>query len=66
MKYQIGFKFKPTFSSNIDFFEVRGIDEKRNMVLTIVHPKSGSSFNDEIEKEYYEGAFFTGDYVAMK
>lgn len=66
MKYQIGFKFKPTFSSNIDFFEVRGIDEKRNMVLTIVHPKSGYPFNDEIEKEYYEGAFITGDYAAME
>lgn len=66
MKYQIGFKFKPTFSSNIDFFEVRGIDEKRDMVLTTVHPKSGSPFEDEIEKKYYDSAFFTGDYVAIK
>lgn len=66
MIYQIGFKFKPTFSSNIDYFEVRGVDEKRDMVLTIVHPKNGFTFNDEIEKVYYESAFFTGDYVAMK
>ena len=50
MKYKVGFKFKPTFYSNIDFFEVRGIDESRDMVLTIVHPKTGFPFNDEIEK----------------
>jgi hypothetical protein len=66
MIYKIGFKFKPTFDSNIDFFEVRGIDEKRDMVLTIVHPKSGFTFNDEIERVYYESAFITGDYKAIK
>ena len=66
MKYTKGFKFKPTFSSNIDFFEVRGVDESRDMILTIVHPKSGYSFNDEIEKVYYDSAFITGDYVAIK
>ena len=66
MKYQKGFRFKPTFSSNIDFFEVRGIDEKRDMVLTIVHPKSGFSFEDEIEKVYYDSAFMTGDYVPVE
>ena len=66
MIYQKGFKFKPTISSNIDFFEVRGIDEKRDMVLTIVHPKSGFDFNDEIERVYYESAFITGDYVAIR
>lgn len=64
MIIETGFKFKPTFSSPIDFFEVRGIDEKRNMVLTIVYPKNGEPFNDEIEKPYYEGAFITGDYIA--
>ena len=66
MKYQKGFKFKPTFSSNIDFFEVRGVDESRDMVLTIVHPKSGFSFDDEIERVYYDSAFMTGDYVPVK
>lgn len=66
MKYQKGFRFKPTFSSNIDFFEVRGVDESRDMVLTIVHPKSGFSFEDEIEKVYYDSAFMTGDYVPVK
>jgi len=66
MKYKIGFKFKPTFSSNINFFEVRGIDEERDMILTIVHPKQGFNFNDEIEREYYDSAFLTGDYVAIK
>lgn len=66
MKYKAGFKFKPTFYSNIDFFEVRGIDESRDMILTIVHPKTGFPFNDEIERVYYDSAFFTGDYVAIK
>lgn len=66
MKYQKGFRFKPTFSSNIDFFEVRGVDESRDMVLTIVHPKSGFSFEDEIEKVYYDSAFMTGDYVPVE
>ena len=64
MTQEPGFKFKPTFTSSIDFFEVRGIDEKRNMVLTIVYPKNGEPFNDEIENPYYEAAFVTGDYVA--
>ena len=66
MIYKIGFKFKPTFNSNIEYFEVRGIDEDRDMVLTTVHPKSGFPFNDEIEKIYYESAFVTGDYRAIK
>ena len=65
MSIQTGFKFKPTFSSNIDFFEVRGVDESRDMVLTIVHPKTGHPFNDEIERVYYESAFITGDYVGI-
>lgn len=66
MIHQTGFKFKPTFNSNISYFEVRGIDEKRDMVLTTVHPKTGNSFPDEIERIYYDSAFETGDYVAMK
>lgn len=66
MKYKVGFKFKPAFNSNIDFFEVRGIDESRDMVLTTVHPKTGFSFNDEIERVYYDSAFFTGEYVAIE
>ena len=66
MRYKKGFKFKPTFSSNIDFFEVRGIDEERDMVLTIVHPKTGFPFNDEIERVYYDSAFLTGDYVTIR
>ena len=65
MSIQTGFKFKPTFSSNIDFFEVRGVDESRDMVLTIVYPKNGYPFNDEIERVYYESAFITGDYVGI-
>ena len=66
MRYKQGFKFKPVFGgSNIDFFEVRGIDKERDMVLTVVHTKTGSTFNDEIEKEYYDAAFIIGDYVAI-
>ena len=64
--YKKGFKFKPTFNSNIEYFEVRGIDEDRDMVLTTVHPKSGFPFDDEIEKIYYESAFVTGDYRAIR
>lgn len=58
----IGRKFKPSFSSNIDYFEIRGYDEKRKMVLTIAHPKEGSPFDDEIEEQYLVAAFENGDY----
>ena len=64
--YKKGFKFKPTFNSNFEYFEVLGIDEYRDMVLTTVHPKSGFQFDDEIEKIYYESAFITGDYKAVE
>ena len=60
-----GRRFRPTFSSNIDFFEIRGYDAERDMVLTTAHPKSGSAFDDEIEERYLMGAFETGDYVAL-
>ena len=50
-----GRRFRPTFSSNIDFFEIRGYDAERDMVLTTAHPKSGSAFDDEIEKRYLAG-----------
>lgn len=60
-----GRRFRPTFSSNIDFFEIRGYDVERDMVLTTAHPKSGSAFDDEIEERYLVGAFETGDYVAI-
>lgn len=61
---QIGFKFKPTFNSCIDHFEIRGYDPKRKFMLTTVYPKSGEPFEDEIEEAYYDGAFETKDYVA--
>lgn len=60
--YKVGMKFRPTFSSNIDYFEVRGYDEERDMVLTKVYPKEGNSFDDEIEARYFDGAFETGEY----
>jgi hypothetical protein len=60
-----GRRFRPTFSSNIDFFEIRGYDAERDMVLTTAHPKSGIAFDDEIEERYLAGAFATGEYVAL-
>lgn len=60
-----GRRFQPTFSSNIDFFEIRGYDAERDMVLTTAHPKDGSPFDDEIEERYLVGAFETGDYKAV-
>lgn len=50
-----GRRFCPTFSSNIDFFEIRGYDAERDMVLTTAHPKGGSAFDDEIEERYLVG-----------
>lgn len=64
--YTKGFKFKPTFNSNIDFFEFDHFDESTNMVHTIVHPINGQPFADSIEKPYYEAAFITSEYVALK
>ena len=66
MKYKVGFKVKPAFNSNIDFFEVRGIDESRDMFLTILHPRTVFPFNDEIERVLYDSAFFRGDYITIK
>lgn len=60
-----GRRFRPTFSSNIDFFEIRGYDAERDMVLTTAHPKGGSAFDDEIEERYLVWAFETGEYVAL-
>lgn len=60
-----GRRFRPTFSSNIDYFEIRGYDAERDMVLTTAHPKSGSAFDDEIKERYLVGAFEMGEYVAL-
>ena len=60
-----GRRFRPTFSSPIDYFEIRGYDAERDMVLTTAHPKDGSPFDDEIEERYLVGAFETGDYKAV-
>ena len=60
-----GRRFRPTFSSNIDFFEIRGYDAERDMVLTTAHPKGSSAFDDEIEERYLAWAFETGEYVAL-
>ena len=61
-----GRRFRPTFSSNIDYFEIRVYDAERDMVLTTAHPKGGSAFDDEIEERYLAGAFENGDYVALR
>jgi hypothetical protein len=60
-----GRRFRPTFSSNIDYFEIRGYDAERDMVLTTAHPKGGSAFDDEIEERYLVGAFEKGEYEAV-
>ena len=60
-----GRRFRPTFSSNIDYFEIRGYDAERDMVLTTAHPKNGSAFDDEIEERYLVGAFEKGEYKAV-
>lgn len=60
-----GRRFRPTFSSNIDYFEIRGYDAERDMVLTTAHPKDGSPFDDEIEERYLVEAFENGDYKAV-
>lgn len=61
----VGKRFKPTFESEIDYFEIRGYDAERDMVLTIAYPKNGEPFDDEIEERYLVGAFETGEYVAI-
>lgn len=62
----IGRRFKPTFFSIIDHYEIRGYDEERQMVLTWVYPKGkGERFEDEIEEKYLIGAFETGEYEVI-
>ena len=61
----VGRCFRPTFDSPIDYFEIRGYDAERDMVLTTAHPKEGDSFDDEIEERYLMGAFENGDYKAI-
>lgn len=58
----IGRKFRPTFKSNIDHYEIRGYDEFTNMVFTKVYPCDGVAFDDEIEEQYLIGGFENGDY----
>lgn len=66
MRYKKGFKFKPTFQSEIEYFEFDHLDESTNLVHTVVHHKLGMSFADNIEKIYYDTAFENGDYIAIK
>ncbi len=61
-----GRRFRPTFASAIDYFEIRGYDAERDMVLTVVHPKEGTAFDDEIEERYLMGAFETGEYKPIE
>lgn len=58
----VGRRFRPTFQSPINYFEIRGYDKERDMVLTIAHPKEGQPFDDEIEECYLMGAFEKGEY----
>lgn len=61
-----GSRFKPTFESNILYFKVRGYDTERNMVLTIVFPKEGEPFDDEIEALTLLNALKAGEYERIK
>lgn len=58
----VGRRFRPTFKSDIGYFEIRGYDKKRDMVLTTAYPNEGSPFDDEIEEPYLMGGFANGDY----
>ena len=60
-----GKRFRATFDSSIDYFEICGYDDDRDMVLTIVHPKEGEPFDDEIERNYLLAGFSNGDYKAI-
>ena len=62
----VGKRFKPTFESEIEYFEIRGYDAERDIVLTKAYPKDGEPFDDEIEERYLVAAFETGEYVAIK
>ena len=63
--HKTGFYFKPTFRSNIVFFQVRGYDADRKMILTTCYPVSGEPFDDEIEEDSYDNAFRIGEYEIM-
>jgi len=65
MRYKKGFKFKPSFQSSLEFYEFNYLDKETNLVHTIVHGTGGCTFDDYIEKEYYDAAFERGDYVAI-
>ena len=61
-----GRMFRPTFPSQIECYKIDGYDPKRDVVHTIVYPKEGSPFNDEIEERYFRAAFENGDYEAIR
>ena len=65
-RYEIGYRFRPAFRSILDYFEVRGYDAEKDMVLTTVYPKDGSPFEDSIEQVYLDGALINGDYIPME
>lgn len=58
----IGKQFRPTFESNIDHFKIRGYDDKRAVVLTVVYPKEGEPFDSEIEAKALLNALKIGEY----
>ena len=58
----IGLKFKPTFESNIAFFEIHGYNDETDIVHTIVHCKNGYTFTDCIEREMLFNGIEIGEY----
>ena len=61
-----GRMFRPTFPSQIECYKIDCYDPKRDVVHTIVYPKEGSPFNDEIEERYFRAAFENGDYEVVR
>lgn len=57
--------FKPTFNSNYDFFKVRGYDEERDVLLTTIYFKDGSTSESEIEGTNFVNALGIGEYKAI-
>ena len=62
----VGLKVRPSLHSPIDYFEIRGYDAERDMVLTIAHPRHGYPFDDEIEDRRLINAFEVGEYEVLK
>jgi hypothetical protein len=63
MEVRKGLLFEPTFKeSNIEYFDIIGIDEENGLVLTKAYPKDGEPFSDSIEIDTLKNALEIGEY----